>query len=236
MIISSYVRSLVATFTIASALVALLAISTVAAAEPTLVSPADGATVTTIRPTMSWSLPGTDTINGVEVSSSSVVNPGDGLFTTVDGASEVFSAGELFWKVVATQQLHSGTWYWHVRSYDNVAGAYELSTTRSFTIAPQLGFVKLTVRGTHRGVTGKVKFYGNMSKMGLRVKVLVNGKKCMNKVDGNISVLRSELMTTQFYTFTCSTGRRLATGARVKAIATISGAGLKATKVAKDRV
>ncbi|MBC7644273.1 MAG: hypothetical protein H7123_04045 [Thermoleophilia bacterium] len=223
---------------IITAAMALLVAAGTAQAEPTLLAPTTGTTVATVRPTTQWSLPGSDTLRGLEFSSSNAVSATTGDFTAISDFTEytaiVQTSGTLHTNTDA-ENLHSGTWYWHALSHDNVANADEWSLVNNFSIPAVVGVTKLTAQARRTGVNGRLKISANTLKIGLRVRVVVGRKQCMNKTFSD-DLSRSEINTVLVYSYLCHPGRRLKKGTRIKVTATINGDGAHKTKVMVVRV
>jgi len=215
----------------------LLGATGTAQAASTLLAPPAGATIMTVRPTTQWSVAPRETLKGLEFSSSSAADAVTGDFTTTkdftDYTAVVQTTGTLHTNTAA-EQLHAGTWFWHVLSTDPVLGDL-WSPINSFRIPAVVGVVKLTAVPKRNGVEGRLKIAANVVTIGLRVRVIIGHKQCMSKTFSD-DLARSEINSTLVYTYLCHPGHRLAKGTRIKVIATVNGSDAHKTKVMVVRV
>jgi hypothetical protein len=128
---------------VAAALLAVVAVSA-AGATPTLTTPAAGASMTTMRPVFTWSLPPGEGVESVSVARSPKINP-----NTLD-----FMPGELveigvlesdMTKWTPERAIPAGTYYWHVAGKTE-SQKHIFSPVSSFVIRPAITKLSIAVK------------------------------------------------------------------------------------------
>jgi len=99
---------------------------------PALSSPANGAVINNVRPTLKWNA-SSDSGSGIR-SYTLQVSPNDSFI----GAGTITKANltNTSYTITASEQLNEDTYYWRVYAVDNAGNISPSSTIRSFTVSP----------------------------------------------------------------------------------------------------
>ena len=123
--------------------VGAVAVGSVSAA-PTLVSPAPGSSITSSRPTFTWTLPAGEAGESISVARSSKINPKTNDFVLANlQDSDILELGSSSWK--PDRAMPAGKYYWHVASH-SADQTHMFSPIDSFVIKPAITKVGVAVK------------------------------------------------------------------------------------------
>ena len=208
-----------------AALAAVLAGTAFAAA--TLTSPPPGARVSTSRPTFSWTLPGNERSEELDIADAPDLET-TGSFVSANVVQvAVFRNDERQW--TATSPLYAGHYWWLVQSSDPNSLDNHYSAPTDFTVPVSLSILPIrTVRSTYLNLlVMKVRWTANVHTLTLRLRLLRKKRVIWKQTESEPNLIGSTgAKTVGWYR-----PRGIKRGARLTLQATLLAGGAKKTRI-----